>query len=62
MDFINNEVCNEGLSGLDIAEAVNGKLYLIESNRTPKWEEFDTALQINTAEKLLNHIVTRCVN
>jgi len=51
-----------GLSGLDIAEAVNGKLYLIESNRTPKWEEFDTALQINTAEKLLNHIVTRCVN
>jgi len=40
----------DGFVGMDIARDATGALFVIESNFSPNWRAFDAALEINTAE------------
>lgn len=52
------KLCRElkrNFSGVDIIEDKNGKLYVLECNRSPQFIGFMKATGINIAEKIINH-------
>ncbi len=52
------KLCKElkrNFSGVDIIEDQNGKLYILECNRSPQFTGFMKATGINVAEKIINH-------
>lgn len=58
-EFAKKYASNKGLLGVDVAEDKQGKLFIIESNRSPQWQEFEKATGINVAEEILQHLEKR---
>jgi glutathione synthase/RimK-type ligase-like ATP-grasp enzyme len=52
-------VSNRGLLGSDIAVNANGECFLIESNRSPQWQNFEKATGVNVAEKIMETLEKR---
>ena len=48
-----NYVRKKGIYGVDVAVDAQGEIHIIESNRTPQFEEFQNATGINVAEKIV---------
>jgi glutathione synthase/RimK-type ligase-like ATP-grasp enzyme len=54
--FVINNVSNDGILGVDAAVGENGEFHIIEANRSPLWKEFDHALNINSAQIIINKL------
>ena len=53
VDYTEANASKVGILGVDVGETTDGELRIIEANRAPKWEEFDRALQIDTALEIV---------
>jgi glutathione synthase/RimK-type ligase-like ATP-grasp enzyme len=54
-EFCLRYVSKKGILGADVARDNTGRLYLLESNRSPQWQAFEKATGINVAM----HIIER---
>jgi glutathione synthase/RimK-type ligase-like ATP-grasp enzyme len=51
--FAETHVSSKGFVGVDIAIDIHNFTYMIESNRSPRWEMFQKTSGINVAEKIM---------
>jgi glutathione synthase/RimK-type ligase-like ATP-grasp enzyme len=57
--FVEKNVNNEGILGVDVAADSHGIIHIIEANRAPLWREFEQATGINVAERIIDHAYGR---
>jgi len=57
--FIEKCASKKGLVGLDVARDINGRMYYIESNRSPQWNHFEEVTGINVARALVEFAFQR---
>lgn len=50
IEFVTNNLTEEGIYGVDVAVDENGDFHIIEANRAPMWETFEETLVENIAE------------
>ncbi len=58
-EYTRTRVSNKGLLGVDTAIDREGKLYIIESNRSPQWKAFEQATGLNVAAEIMNVLEKR---
>lgn len=59
--FVQENVSNQGLLGVDVALDDEGALHIIETNRAPMWGAFEAATGVQVAEEVVKNIVTQTV-
>ncbi len=57
--FILKNVSPRGIIGVDAVRDNQGKLFILESNRSPQWKSFEKATNINVAEKIIEFAYDR---
>jgi glutathione synthase/RimK-type ligase-like ATP-grasp enzyme len=57
--FIEANANKNGLVGVDVARDTFGKIYYIESNRSPQWKYFEKATGINVTRALIKYAYLR---
>ncbi len=60
--FILKNVSPRGIIGVDAVRDNQGKLFILESNRSPQWKSFEKATNINVAEKIIEFAYDRIYN
>lgn len=57
--FILKNVNTKGIVGVDAVRDEYGKLFILESNRSPQWRGFEKATNINVAAKIIEFAYSR---
>jgi RimK family alpha-L-glutamate ligase len=59
IDFSVKHASKHGILGIDIIRDQTGRLYFLESNRSPQWKEFQKATGINVAKAIVEFAYER---
>ena len=59
LDFTVKHASKKGILGIDIIRDHSGRLYFLESNRSPQWKEFQKASGINVAKAIVEYAFDR---
>ena len=59
LDFTVKHASKRGILGIDIIRDHSGRLYFLESNRSPQWKEFQKASGINVAKAIIEYAYDR---
>lgn len=59
VSFVEKNVSNKGILGVDVAIDVHGRVHIIEANRAPLWNEFEKATGINVAQRIIEYAFGR---
>jgi RimK family alpha-L-glutamate ligase len=57
--FILKNINTRGIIGVDAVRNNQGRLFILESNRSPQWKSFEKATNINVAEKIIEFAYSR---
>ena len=57
--FILKNVNTRGIVGVDAVRDEQGRLFILESNRSPQWRSFEQATNINVAERIIEFAYER---
>ncbi len=57
--FILKNVNTKGIIGVDAVRDEDGKLFILESNRSPQWKSLEKATNINVAAKIIEFAYSR---
>lgn len=53
IEFLEKNVSEEGILGVDVAIDTTGAFHIIETNRAPMWQTFEEATGINVAQYVI---------
>ncbi|MCH8968921.1 MAG: hypothetical protein IIA66_07380 [Planctomycetes bacterium] len=58
VEFARRQAEQDGLAiaGVDIGRGRDGSIYLLENNRAPQWQNFESATSINVADEVLDYL------